>query len=376
MGDSAIAERHDDETLDAAGLYEKGEDCYWENDYTGALKWFMKAAEQGHAAAQKRLGDMYFKGKGVREDYYKSMGWYQKSADQGNADAQYSLGKLYATGQRIFRRHSCYGRVTNTEKFVNKNYSEALKWYRKAAAHGNAEADKELGDMFEWGIGVVRDIAESAKWYRAAAELGDAESQKKLGDIYSGDCFGESAAVKDLAEATRWYRRAAENGDSEAQKKLGDMCYCGNGVTQDYSEAAKWYLKAAMRVDELFDSCDMFFYLCSMYFHGCGLCRDYNEAYKWFAALCKSSSSLSMYRGLIDEIVGWFRKAAEQGDSIAQKILGDIYYGGKGVPQNYSLAAQFYREAGDQGDMHSQKKLADMYRFGNGVGRDCDEALK
>ena len=108
--------------------------------------------------------------------------------------------------------------------------------------------------MFEWGIGVVRDIAESAKWYRAAAELGDAESQKKLGDIYSGDCFGESAAVKDLAEAARWYRRDAENGDSEAQKKLGDMCYCGNGVTQDYSEAAKWYLKAAMRVDELFDS--------------------------------------------------------------------------------------------------------------------------
>ena len=120
----------------------------------------------------------------------------------------------------------------------------------------------------------------------------------------------------------------------------------------------------------------MFFYLCSMYFHGCGVCRDYNEAYKWFAALCKSSSSLLMYRGLIDEIVGWFQNAAEQGDSIAQKILGDIYYGGKGVPQNYSLAAQFYREAGDQGDMHSQKKLADMYRFGNGVGRDCDEALK
>ena len=69
MGDSAIAERHDDETLDAAGLYEKGEDCYSEKDYTGAMKWFMKAAEQGHAAAQKRLGDMYFKGKGVREDY-------------------------------------------------------------------------------------------------------------------------------------------------------------------------------------------------------------------------------------------------------------------------------------------------------------------
>ena len=33
-------------------------------DHEGAVKWFRKAAEQGHAVAQARLGDKYRDGKG------------------------------------------------------------------------------------------------------------------------------------------------------------------------------------------------------------------------------------------------------------------------------------------------------------------------
>ena len=38
-------------------------------DYTEAVNWFRKAAEQGYAQAQYKLGVMYDEGLGVTQDY-------------------------------------------------------------------------------------------------------------------------------------------------------------------------------------------------------------------------------------------------------------------------------------------------------------------
>lgn len=56
-----------------------------------AVFWYRKAAEQGHAAAQFRLGQMFAAGRCVKEDELASVRWYQKAARQGNADAQKAL---------------------------------------------------------------------------------------------------------------------------------------------------------------------------------------------------------------------------------------------------------------------------------------------
>ena len=49
----------------------------------------MKAlAEQGIAAAQFNLGVMYDNGEGVPENDAEAVKWYRKAADQGDADAQ------------------------------------------------------------------------------------------------------------------------------------------------------------------------------------------------------------------------------------------------------------------------------------------------
>ena len=53
-----------------------------------------KAAEQGNAAAQYELGDMYYWGQGVPRDYTEAMKWYRKAAEQGFAAAQYELGVM------------------------------------------------------------------------------------------------------------------------------------------------------------------------------------------------------------------------------------------------------------------------------------------
>src|ERR1700730_13146340 len=49
-------------------------------------------AEQGDANAQFTLGKMYANGQGMGRDYAEAVRWLRKSAGQGDAEAQYGLG--------------------------------------------------------------------------------------------------------------------------------------------------------------------------------------------------------------------------------------------------------------------------------------------
>ena len=59
-----------------------------------------------------------------------------------------------------------------------------MKWYRKAAEQGFAEAQYNLGVCYYHGLGVEPDYSEAVKWWRQAAEQGHAEAQNNLGDCY------------------------------------------------------------------------------------------------------------------------------------------------------------------------------------------------
>ncbi len=65
------------------------------------MKWYRRAADQGDADAQLKIGDMYFEGRAVAQDYSEAGQWYRFAADHGNAAAQYNLGILYAKGQGV-----------------------------------------------------------------------------------------------------------------------------------------------------------------------------------------------------------------------------------------------------------------------------------
>ena len=69
------------------------------------------------------------------------------------------------------------------------------------------------------------------------------------------------------------------------------------------------------------------------YYYGQGVSQDYNEAAKWY------------------------RKAAEQGYEKAQYNLGNSYYYGRGVSQDYNEAAKWYRKAAEQGDADAIRLL-------------------
>jgi uncharacterized protein len=70
------------------------------------------------------------------------------------------------------------------------------------------------------------------------------------------------------------------------------------------------------------------------------------------------------------EAVRWSRLAAERGDFYAPSILGFMYFNGRGVQQNYVEAARWLRVGADHGNRQSQFFLADMYSLGHGVPQD------
>lgn len=69
-----------------------------------AVKWYRKAAEQGHPRAQRNLGACYEAGRGVIADPVEAARWYRAAAQQGDAFAEYSLGVMYYEGRGVERR--------------------------------------------------------------------------------------------------------------------------------------------------------------------------------------------------------------------------------------------------------------------------------
>jgi hypothetical protein len=57
-----------------------------------------------------------------------------------------------------------------------------------------------------------------------------------------------------------------------------------------------------------------------------------------------------------------FDRAGEYGDAQAQYNLGMMYYAGDGVPQDYSVAAQWLEKAALQGNLDARTRLNWMLR--------------
>jgi hypothetical protein len=63
----------------AEAQYNIGCEYYDKEDYASAVRWWLKAAKQGHSAAQHRLGWAYSNGEGVAKDVVAAHAWFTLS---------------------------------------------------------------------------------------------------------------------------------------------------------------------------------------------------------------------------------------------------------------------------------------------------------
>jgi uncharacterized protein len=187
-----------------------GEDCYvkpYKNCFSDADACRV-LAEQGHACAQYHLGWKYHNGKGVIQDYKEALKWYSKAAEQGHISSQYNVADIYLNGgEGIFQDYKEAERRYRliADKAPEKNLGSSSIWEI-------VYAQNTLGWMYSHGKGVIQDYKEAVKWFSLAAERGYYIAQVNLGMMYEN---GEGI-VPNYAMAHMYYNIAATSGYEDA----------------------------------------------------------------------------------------------------------------------------------------------------------------
>ncbi|MGD9169593.1 MAG: tetratricopeptide repeat protein, partial [Candidatus Thiodiazotropha sp.] len=191
-------------------------------NYAKAIEILAPIAESGDAIAQFILGNIFDVDTSNNE--HEAIKWYRKSAKQGLAEAQNALGVMYAIGNG----------VTRDDKI-------AVNWYLKAAEQGYAEAQFNLGSRYERGLGVDQDYATARAWYAKAVSSNHPKSIHNLAILYVAGRGGE----KDTALAMELFLKAAKFGSPDSHYEIGVLYNKGIGVPKDQQIAAQWFLSGA-----------------------------------------------------------------------------------------------------------------------------------
>ncbi|WP_420474579.1 SEL1-like repeat protein [Noviherbaspirillum sp. ST9] len=276
-----------------------------------------KQAEAGDAQAQFDLGCMHFGADGEDRDWAQALHWWRKAAEQGHGAALSNLAWLYHAGQD-----------------VPQDLAQSIACARQAADLGLAGAQFFLGERVAKGEGVEKDTHQAAQWYRKAAEQGHAVAQFRLG-------VRALESLHTQADALLWFRKSAALGYAPAQHNLGVMHERGIAVGVDAACAARWYRRAALQGYAASQ-----YNLAVMHSEGRGVAQDFREAAEWY------------------------RPAAEQGHANAQFNLARAYHSGEGVAQDDTLAAHWFSRCAERGDADAQYLLGMKYCAGLGVP--CD----
>jgi TPR repeat protein len=145
---------------------------------------------------------------------------------------------------------------------------------------------------------------------------------------------------KDLTKALQLYLRAAELGDTEAQYIAGGMYFKGYGTGKDLTKAFSLLYGAAIKGSSSIESQKL---LGEFFLTGTGIPRNYREAMKWYLL------------------------SAKNGDRESQSELACLFFTGKGGERDFFKAFYWFEKSALQGLATAQYSLGIMYYSGNGV---------
>lgn len=334
------------------------------------IKELTELADNGDSDAALKLAEYYYN----REedgDYDIAIEWYKKSAEQGNSQAQVKLGVFYSEG---------FG--------VPENYEKTLELYFKAANDGNTDALTRIADCYYNGEILGRDKDKAFKYYMKAAELDDAYGQYMIGKYYSTQDYKKKINKKLMVA---WYKKSAEQGYADAQYELGGLYKLGNGVEKDEKKALDLLVKAAKQGQEsaLFDVGSWYIDADQVYKEKHPV-PDFLTALKCFIKMNEYRRSETVIEALnnylelpindkredSNKIFEFIKDLADEGHSYAKRLLGDCYFYGFGVEQDYLKAISLYNEASKDFNMQAINGIAYCYFYGLGVKQDYEKAAE
>ncbi len=412
--------------------------CYYEGtgveqNYEEAVKWFRASAEQGNSDGQRRLGDCYSAGEGVAQNVEEADKWHRASAEQDNSVLKDMFGDIYSTGEDVINHPPMSNIATlppdeiaflqarkeplppRLQELLESNLERLQKEQRpeKALPSGNPwdnyireegedeppisfvlpspsgssptkrkQAAKTQPEMTPMPVtpdkSYLEALALRAKVFNelhpgghgANPEIEESIIQEfdKKGYVIlykNGEAFGAIVHTNpsEIARGSKAIRIVDFTADPILIPGVPSTVEPNDtlllALRAEKEKLSPRGLAALERMEEQAKHNSQIphdpnaqFALGDCYYAGRGVKQNYGEAAKWF------------------------RASAEQGNAVGQCKLGACYYAGKGVEQNYEEAVKWYRASAEQGNSDAQYGLGDCYYDGTGFEQNYEEAAK
>jgi len=296
-----------------------------------AFALFAHAAKAGISEAEYRVARSYLDGSGVPTSRTEATRWLKRAAAHGNVEAQVLLSVLYIQGWAVDVGAAGTGaadRLFAGEEVTGPSFPSAENWARKAAEAGSAEGQALLGYILTNGPEIMRDLEEAHRWYERSAAGGC--PQGHLGLALSVARLARDAQTwRDIAEHLR---AAAAAGLASAIYLLAVLTEQGRGVERDAARAVKLLQEAAEKGHRI-------------------------AQVRWGLKLMEGQAVVK------DAAAGesWLRRAAHAGEAEAAALVGDIYVRNSSLPPNYAEAAIWYQRAAEAGHAGAARALGSLY---------------
>jgi TPR repeat protein len=240
---------------------------------------------------------------------------------------------------------------------IEKNYTKAYKYLKKAAVKNYPPTLHQLGIMYHRGYGIEQDIAQGEQYFNNAVDI-DPNYMNSIAMLYHAH-----DGMQDFVKALQWYRRLEKRLDEEladsdrektnepVQVGLGLLYEYGGGVEQGYQKALGCY-------QDLIDNnmAAGFHRLGLVYYYGKGVLVDHREALSLFEKATHgkimvnnklpfvySQTYLHQYDTQSNLVFCTVTNRRLQGEPFY--YLGIMHRNGQGVPQDEEKAQGYFREA-------------------------------
>ena len=220
------------------------------DDFSTALTWYKKAADEGSPDAMSIIGDIYYIGEnGVEQEYAEAFKWYSIAAnlDYNMAKVKQALMLYRGRGvkQNLPRAFKIFLELSRTQE--NFGSFSPLRF--------NSVARYYAAKMIENGEGCSKSAFAALERYKLAGGLkriSEYESARMIPKaIYkvADSFFMGEATQQDFAKALHFYEKTFTDGDGktphhrEAIKKVMWIYELGEGVPVNKAKAAEWRAK-------------------------------------------------------------------------------------------------------------------------------------
>lgn len=269
---------------DNASKFQLGQFYFEREMYEKAFKEFDKLKET-NIQAKYQLGVMFYDGLGVTEDATKGFqimesicSCKKKQAIPLVPFAQYNIGRAYYEGKGVkqnddtaeyywllaakdgdlngsIKAQSILGMFYSRQGEQSYDLKKSYYWHQEAAGNGNFESQGALGVMFEYGIGVERDVQAAFECLKGASKKGNVYAQGNLAmhyyhqKLYNQACeiarsVGELEDVNKIAQVTGCLILYVAKGIALGCFVYGRCLYKGHGVEKNEDEAIRWFKRS------------------------------------------------------------------------------------------------------------------------------------